>query len=223
MEDLEELLVSLEDLLLKHRSKREIASVWSESSGALSQSTLMDAAAHRHNHGHQHDHLHDLHRARGVDNSDVATLTDAAAGVSGGPFASSGTDATGAGDEEATATVAGTNKATSLSDRPVDQSVGPNPNAPPLADGQDQSVERAMGRVTVPGSLLAEQYAVFQPTPAYSGASFTSDTAPTAGTISISQREFSAAERILPVAKLGYSLCAVIYGLWILAFTVLYC
>ena len=220
MEDLEELLVSLEDLLLKHRSKREIASVWSESSGPLSQSTLIDAAAHRHNHGHQHDHLHDLHRARGVDNSDIAALTDAAAGVSG---RLSGTDATGAGDQEATATVAGTNKATSLSDRPIDQSVGPDTNTPPLADGQDQSVERAMGRVTVPGSLLAEQYAVSQPTPAYSGASYKSNTAPNAGTTSVSQREFSAAERILPVAKMGYSLCAVIFGLWILAFSVLYC
>lgn len=222
VEDLEELLGSLENLLLKHRSKREIASLWFESSSSLSQSSLIDAAAHRPNHGHQHDHLHDLHRARGVDNSEFAALTNAAAGVSARPFANFGTDTTGAGSEEATATVAGTSKPTSLSDRPVDQSNGPITNTPPLADGQDQSVERAMGRATVPGSLLVEQYAVSQPTHVDSGASSTSYTAANAGTTVISQRPFSAAEQILPVAKLGYSLCAVIYGLWVLAFTLLY-
>lgn len=223
VEDLEELLGSLEDLLLRHRSKREIASVWSGSSSSLSQSSLIDAAAHRHNHGHQHDHLHDQHRARGVENNDHPALTDGAvAGVTGGSFGSSVTDAPGAGDEQATATVAGTSEAASLNDRPVDQSVGPNTNAPPLADGQDESVERAMGGVTVPGSLLAKQYAVSQPTPAYSGASSTTYTAANPGTTSVLQRQLSAAERISPFSKSGYSLCAVIYGLWILSFNISY-
>ena len=211
VEDLAELLESLEDLLRRHRSKREIASVSAGSIGSLSQSSLIDAATPRHNHGHQHDHLHDQRHARGVDNSDHA-----AASVASGPFAGFSTDAGAAEDKQATAAVAGTNGAATLSDHLVDQSVGPDTDASPLADGENAPLVSATGEATIPGSLLADQYAASQPTLAYSGASPRSNTATNTDTTSISQQQFSAVERVTP------SLWVVMCSLWMLSFTVIY-
>ncbi|KAM0798576.1 hypothetical protein BDR22DRAFT_891190 [Usnea florida] len=173
VEEFEELILSLEDLIRKHRHlpKRDLPSIPSETSAPLSQSPLLDAAAHSHHHGHQHDHLHDqLHRR-------------AAALTSGATVAASSTGI---------------------------QAAASSAKSAPHADGQEQySFVDAM--TAVPGSLLPEQSAMSQGTPA-SVAGADKDS------YQVSQQHDSAAERVSgwSVAVLGscllwllfvYSLC----------------
>ena len=220
VEEYEKLIISLENLITRHRHlpKRELASTPSETAGPVSQSSLLDAAAHSHHHGHQHDHLHDQLHGRGVGNQGYAAVTSgAAASVAVGILAESTTDtaAIGAtiGDEQLTAI------ATELGDNPKDQSARFNANPLPHADGQEpySFFDEANAMAAVPGSLLAD--AMSQTTPASSP----SVAGANKGTQSISQQQYSAAGRVSPFGKWRSSSSAVLVScsLWVLSIIVL--
>ena len=224
VEDLTLLIISLEKLIYRHHSRREIASVSSEAFGSVSQSSLLDATAHYHRHGHQHDLLHDQVRRRSVGNTDHAALTTgAAASVAVAILAGTNTHATTTGDRQATAVVVGMTGAASLSDRPTVQSAGPNVNPPPLANDQDPhpSLEGANSKAAGTGSPHAGHSVLSQVAPASSGASATSTTAANPGTQSILQRQFSTAERVSPFGMSHLRLCAMVCSLWVFSVIVL--
>ena len=206
-----------------HRSKRDLASASPGSAESISYPSLSDSTAHRHQHGHQHDHLHDPHRGRGLNNSDHAVLTNGAAPhVASGPFAVSGTDGAATGDEWPTATGTGTSGAASLSEHLVDQSAASETNASPITDGQDLPRKSAMGRITVPQSLLEGQSAVSQATPAYSSSSSTSKITADADTDSILQQQYSTAERVSLIGETSSILHVMVSGLWAIFFATIY-
>ena len=187
-----------------YRSKRDLASASSES---ISYSSFSDSTAHRFQHGHQHDHLHGQYRGRGLNNSNHAVLSTAS-----GPPALSDTNGVAA-------TVAGTSGAASLSEHLVEQSATSEPNAAPLADGQDISHK---GKITVPQSLLEDQPAASQDTPAYSGSSSTSKIAADADTRSIWQQQYSTAERVSLFVETSSVLPVVVFCLWVFFFATMY-
>ena len=225
VEDLTELVLSLEKLIQGHRSKRDLRSPSPEPDGSILHSNLADVPAQRHGHGHQYDHLHELHRGRGLDNSDHAALTnDVAASLNSGPFALAGTrtDVAVTEDGEPTATLAGMSEATSLGGQSVDESAGSSISSPPLVDGQDLHLKGAMRQTVVPESLLADQFAVSQPAPTDSGTRSRSVKAAIARTQSVSHQDFSAAARVAPFAKSDLGVRAMIYGLWVFSFILCY-
>lgn len=141
VQELEKLILSIESLIRQHRHfpKRDLASTPPETSTALSQSSLADAAPPSHHHGHQHDHLHDpLHRRNAANQAPAAVPSDAPASVAMATLAAS----------------TAASRATLLLH----------------ADGQDAysfaDEVNVMG--TVPGSLLPEQSATSQASPASS-------------------------------------------------------
>ena len=224
VEDLALLIVSLEKLIYRHHSKREIASVSSGAFGSVSRSSLLDETAHHHRHGHQHDRLHDQLRGRSAGNIEHAALTTgAAASVAVGILAGTNTDAAITGDKQATAVVVGTTGAARLSDCLTDQSAGPNAYPPPIANGQDSHppLEGAISEAAVTGSLLSDHSAVSQVTPASSIASATSVTAANAGTQSILQQQSSTAERVSPFGTSRLRFCTIMCSLWVFSFFVL--
>ena len=223
VEDLTELIYSLERLMQAHRSKRDLASASPGPAESTSYSSLSASTAHRYQHGHQHDHLHDPHRGRGLNNSDHAVLTnDAATSVASGPFTASATNSVATGDENPTATVSGMIGAASLSEHLVDQSAASETNASPLAGGQNLPHKSVTGQMTVPQSLLEDQSAVSKSTSAYSATSSTSKAAVDADSQSILQQQFSMAGRVSPFGEMSSILRGMIFGLWVFFFATMY-
>ena len=221
MENLEELVVSLESLIYAHKSKRDLATASPEPAVSASQLSGADLTAHRHQHGHQHDHLHNLNRARGLGSSSTIMVPSAeAASVTGGPFAMSDTVTTATVDEQPTGTVADISGAASLSDYPMDQSGRTTTNVPPLTDDQDPPFESTMDETetAVPESFLAAQSTVSQGTSPYSSTSSMGIATDNAGTQSRLHLRFSSAERVSPRAETGFGLYAMMCGLWVVAF-----
>ena len=188
-----------------HRSKRDLASASSGPANSISYSSLSDSTAHRYQHGHQHDHLHGPFRVRGLNNSD---------------FAPSGTNVVATGEEHPKFIVAGTIGAASLSEHLMEQSASET-NASPLADGQDISQKGATGELTVPQSLLEDQSAVPQGTPAFNTNSPSKTTA-NVDTHSILQQQYSMAERVSFFGDTSSILGVMVFGLWVFFFAIMY-
>ena len=221
VENLEELVVSLESLIYAHKSKRDLATASPEPAGSVSQLSGTDSTAHRHQHGHQHDHLHNLNRARDLGSSSTNMVPRRErASVTGGPFATSDTGATATADQQPTGTVADISGAASLSDYPMDQSGGTTTNVPPLADDQDPPLGSTVEETAVPESFLADQSTVSQESSPYPSTSSTGVATDNADTQSRLHLRFSAAERVSPLAETGFGSYAVMCGLWVIAFAV---
>ena len=206
-----------------HRSKRDLASATPEQAESISYSTLSDSTARRYQHGHQHDHLHDPHRGRGLNNSDHAVLTnEAVPTLTSGPFAASGINATATGDEQPTATPAGTRGVASLSEHLVDQSAAAQISTSPLADGQYVPQRRVTGQMTVPQSLLEDQPAISKSNSAYSGTSPISKATAEADTQSMLQEQFSTAERVSLFGEPRSIIRLMALSLWVFFFATMY-
>ena len=222
VENLTELIYSLEQLIHAHRSKRDLASGSPDSTESMSYSSLSDATAHRRQHGHQHDHLHDPLRGRGLNNSNHTVLTkDSVSHLASGPFAVFRTNAPTTGDGDPTATVAEMNGAASLSEHVVEQSATSETNAPP-PDGPDFLTKMATGEMTVPQSFLEDQSAVSASSSAYSGISSTSKAAEDDNSQSVMQQEMSTASRVSLFDDIGPILRVMAFSLWVFFFELMY-
>lgn len=206
-----------------HMSKRDLASTPPGPAESISYSSVSESSAHRHQHGHQHDHLHDLHRGRGLNNSDHAVPTNGAVpNVASGPFAASGRNALATGDEHPTAIVASTIGAASLSEHLVEQAATSETNSPPFADGHELPHKGATDKITVPQSLLEIQSAVSHATPAYTDTSSTSKTTADADADSILQQQYSTAARVSLFGETSSILRVMVFGLWVFFFATIY-
>ena len=203
-----------------HMSKRDLTST---PSGPAEYQSISESSANRHQHGHQYDHLHDLHRGRGLNNSDHAVLTNGAApNMASGPFAASGRNALATGDEHSTAIVASTIGAASLSETLIEQSATSGTNSPPLAAGHELPHKGATDEITVPQSLLEIQSAASQMTPAYTDTSSTSKSTADADADSILQQQYSTAARVSLFGETSSILRVVVFSLWVFFFATIY-
>lgn len=223
IENLTELIYSLERLMQAHMSKRDLTSVTPVPTESMSYSSLSDAPTHRRQHGHQHDHLHDPHRGRGLNNSDHAVLIkDSVSYEASGPFTVLRTNAPATGDEQPAATIAGTSGATSLSEGVIEQPATPKTNAPSLADGPDSPPKIATGETTVPQSFLEDQSAVAASSSVYSGRSLTTKDAEDDDSQSLLQQDSSTASRVSLFGERGPFLRVMAFSLWVFFFEIMY-
>ena len=226
VEDWMELIVSLERLIQRHHSKRELSSQSSEVSGSVSQLSLTDVASHRHQHGHQHDHLHGQLHGRSVGNkSQAALINNTIPGVTGATLVDLGTNATLTTCDQNTSVAVDTTGAVSPISQRTNQTSEPSATASPLAQSQEPQppLEGANAEAENPGDLPTDNSAESQASRGYSGAGSASVIAADTGTRAMSQQHFSTAERVWHPGMSNLSLWAMTYVFWILHFIILHC